>query len=323
MFFIVNYANSQTVVSDCSAPDSIIELYKDDAATLALRRIYDNNFTYQDSLIVPQEHMDTVLNALLAVHNAIVLPARDTVVNLNIHSRKNISINAYEIKADTNLPWMQNLLNWNISSGHSQLDLFNGYRQFYISSIFNLTWTNDAWIRFMAPYNYYNIVQLVEPVYYFPGLLGVNTSAPQAYGDGPDITHEVFIDHVQLNYFYKWGDCAAGCTAHRKWTFNVYYDCTVEYVGSSGDELLPSAEVNPVQLTQLEVSPNPTTGIIVLTGMGEGTYSYTITNLQGQLVEHELNTLEKVINISHLTSGQYILSVGNDKEISRSRIIKL
>jgi len=322
IFFCVHSVRSQTVVSSCSAPDSILALYRDDAATMALRRIYDNSYTYVDSAVLPQESMDTVLNALVAVHNAISLPARDTVVNFNIRSIKDHAINSYEIKGDTNLAWMQNLLNWTTTSGHSQLDAFNSNYGFYVASIQNSSWNNYAYIRFLAPNDYYNIFQLIEPVYYFPQMLGVNPLVPGLFGDGPDITHEVFTDHVQLDYYYKWGDCPSGCTAYRKWTFKVYYDCSVEYLGSSGEVLFPTAELNPIPLDKMVVSPNPSTGVIALSDVS-GVYNYTITDLRGQLVDQEFNRSEKEIDLSRLPSGQYILTVMNAEGISRTKIIKM
>lgn len=98
----------QIVPSSCSAPDSILSKYNDDADRLALRKIYRNNLTYKDSINIPQEHSDTVLNALIAVYNATTLPARDTVVNMfDIHSFPEIIMNGIEVAADSNLSWMQ------------------------------------------------------------------------------------------------------------------------------------------------------------------------------------------------------------------------
>ena len=68
-------AFSQAVPSSCTAPASIVSKYRKDANRLALRKIYLKNLPYQDSVLIPKTHADTVLNALVAVHNAGSLPA--------------------------------------------------------------------------------------------------------------------------------------------------------------------------------------------------------------------------------------------------------
>ncbi|HKK67201.1 MAG TPA: hypothetical protein VJ946_03280, partial [Bacteroidales bacterium] len=52
----------QIVESSCEAPDSIVQKYQDDADVLTLRKFYENDLPWADSIEIPDEHSDTVLN---------------------------------------------------------------------------------------------------------------------------------------------------------------------------------------------------------------------------------------------------------------------
>ena len=95
VFFIVTHSViSQTVVSSCSASDSVKALYIEDADRLALKKIYAQNLADTNSIITSQVHADTVLKALIAVYNATLLPARNAIVShYNIHSFPNLAPN--------------------------------------------------------------------------------------------------------------------------------------------------------------------------------------------------------------------------------------
>ena len=115
--------NGQTIQSSCVTQDSVLEQYREDADRLALRKIYRQNLTYRDSIVIPAIHSDTVLNALIAVYNAISLPARDTVVSMfNLHSFNNPMTNYIEVDADSNSLWMQQLKIGNIPTGSIYID---------------------------------------------------------------------------------------------------------------------------------------------------------------------------------------------------------
>ena len=90
---ISNIAKSQTVPSSCTAADSIVKLYNDDADRLAMRHTFNFNLPYKDSITINKPLHKTYINALLAVFNAINLPARDTVVQLKIHANLGFVLN--------------------------------------------------------------------------------------------------------------------------------------------------------------------------------------------------------------------------------------
>jgi hypothetical protein len=227
---------SQTVVSSCSAPDSIKALYIGDADRLALRKIYNQNLTYTSNVIIPQTHADTVLKALIAVYNATTLPARNSVISqYNIHTFPNPGMNHLEVAADSNLTWMQQLKAGNIPTGNAQVDsLISDYDltlQFYTN--YN-GWFPYHVVSFASDSNY-NLPPLTD---LFENVPGVMFSDPgTVIGDGNDISATIYPNYVQLAYSIGWEDCPSGCIYRHYWTFNVYYNCSVEYLGESGTNI--------------------------------------------------------------------------------------
>lgn len=283
---------SQTVSSSCSASNSLTALYIDDADRLALRKIYAQNLTYKDSIIIPQTHADTVLKALIAVHNATTLPARDTVVSLlNIHTFPNPILNTLYVVASPTLSWMQQLNQGNIPTGNTQIDgLISTYS--LIIQNYSAMFANQHVVTFKSNNNY-NLQPLTD---LFENISGVDYSEPDGVvGDGNDIAATIYADHVKLMYFLKWGDCPAGCTALRYWVFNVYYDCSVEYVGSYGTPL-----------------PNVPIPVISVSGLNctNETLTVTISNANYASVNYQPISGSQ-FTLSSSTPTLYSIMVGN------------
>ncbi|MEM7036383.1 MAG: hypothetical protein AAF570_05325 [Bacteroidota bacterium] len=52
-------------------------------------------------------------------------------------------------------------------------------------------------------------------------------------GDGNDIWYTPGQHFETLEYSLGHGDCPAGCTSRDVWTFRIYPDCAVEYMGKT------------------------------------------------------------------------------------------
>jgi hypothetical protein len=80
-----NTTHSQIIPSICTGPDIAVESYKIDATQIAIRKLFDQNLVYKDSIDVPEVHRNTILDALIAVYNT-EIPERDTVIDIfDIH----------------------------------------------------------------------------------------------------------------------------------------------------------------------------------------------------------------------------------------------
>jgi len=322
----IQIVSAQTVPSICTAPDTIVSKYEADADRLALRKIYLDSLPYIDSIIIPQEHSDTVLKALLAVYNATSLPARDTVVVMfDIHSFPYNSLNLFYFAADSNLSWMQALKNGILPSGNQVIDsllsLFN-FSIYQYSSHLGLSLHHSVY--FISESNY-NLLALTSLISTLPDIL---YSQGSGYGgDGYRITDKIYSDHIELTYSTGWGDCPSGCIKRRYWKFNVYFDCSVEYVESYGD-LLPSTGTPPPtgiiepSKNLLIVYPIPTSQSVTVQHSTEvKKENLSIYNLLGVKMQVEVHK-DRQIDLSHLPDGVYFLRIHTEKGIVTRRVVK-
>ncbi len=240
--------NAQIVPSSCTAPQTIIEKYKADADRLALGKIYARNLSFIDSIKIPKAYSDTFLNALIAVYNATSLPARDTVVSLlDIHSWPTIELNSIYISADSNLSWMQQLRLGNIPTGNSSIDsLISAYHFFTIEKYSDWDGILNYHTVTLESDSNYNMRALAEIFEAHPDIIIAEPAT--TVGDGDHIEngylHSLFPpnDHIQLIFVAGWNDCYSGCVDQRRWRFNIYFNCSVEYVGSTGSALVASID---------------------------------------------------------------------------------
>ena len=319
LLIISNFSNAQVIQSDCSAPDSIVDLYNEDAQRLTLDRIFDQNFPYVDSVIIPTSYSDTVLKALIAVYNAFGIPERDTVIDmLDIHSRTTISMNNFYLSADSLLGWMQNLSLGNLNTGQSVLDDIIATYGFTLTSYSPHPIQSFATAIFLSNDNY-NLQPITDAIETITGVWWAESN--NWGGDGSTIYSTIYPNYVELTYRYAWGDCPAGCTGERAWKFKVYYDCSVEYIGTEGSVLPPTASINIKETTPLCLYPNPFCNSISIDGV-KGIYSYQILNLNGEIIT-EGTSSNMNIHLNELVKGSYIISIQSDNQTSRKRIIKL
>ena len=229
--FLLQAAAAQTVPSDCTASGNIETIYADDADRLALRHVLTNFLPEKDSVEIPEALSDSVLRALIAVYNATPLAARDTVVSmLDIHTFPLPVMTRFYIAADSSLPWMQALENNIFPTGNTTIDNMLTNFNLAVTSYYQLS-TYDM-VIFQSGDNY-NLLALMDAITAIPG---VQFAEPDGiFGDGDDISAMLFPGYTQLTYSHGWGDCPSGCIHRRYWQFNVYPDCSVEFVTSYGD----------------------------------------------------------------------------------------
>ena len=308
----------------CSAPDSIIDKYQEDADRMALRKIYRLHLPYEDSIEIPQIISDTFLNALLAVYNATHIPERDTVVTmLDIHTFPATYINKIVVAADTALYWMQLLRQNIIPTGYIPLDSLIAKYDLSIDEY--STWISFHTVTFKSAENL-NIPALADA---FETLDEVDFADHKViHGDGADISEEPFIiidpfpdgSFLNLFYTYGWGDCPSGCTVSRTWWFKIFENCHVEFVNAFGSPL-PYTSLQPISPNKSKVFPNPCHEYISLKDI-QVPFEYAFFNFSGQIVEQGRVSAYNPIDVSGLLPGGYILKIKTDDRISTHKIIK-
>lgn len=318
LFLSTSTVIGQVVSSSCTAHDSIVEKYEYHAAQLALRRIYSEGFPTQFDEIIASESRDSIMQALIAVYNATSVPARDTVVAFDIYPTQEVGMRWIDITADSNSSWMQELLDFNQVTGNTALDdLISTYAASVVYAS-NPPWSIYAIAR-LELNDYYNLPLVVDN-YSLDTLTGFTSINLISGGlDSDDLYYEVFKGYRQLNYVHKWGDCPSGCTYSRTYSFNVYPNCSVEYLGSYGD---PYASISEIKYGALYVN-NPVIDHLIVYNDHQAIedYSYSIYNSQGQ-VAIEGFASDKKIDCSKLENGIYFIQFSTNRKDYILKVLK-
>jgi hypothetical protein len=315
------FANGQVVESSCEAHDSIVEKYQDDADVLTLRKFYENDLPWADSIEIPDEHSDTVLNALLSVWNAEGLAARDTIVDmLDIHSRELYAVNLIYVGADSTLAWMQELESGSLPCGNDTLDSLITRYSLDIVEYLKDDYDILHWARFDGAINLNMgpLGRLIKPIY---GVQYVDTLVNTVL-DGDRIDCSINSEFIELIYSYGWGDCLNGCMYRRYWEFRVYYDCSVEFIDSYGNALpFGSVGIQP-KSPPVEIYPNPANDYVKIKGIGEQDipFEYAVYNTAGVKVFSGKNIDASINFMSVLNNGLYILELNTKEKTIRKKI---
>jgi len=306
--------NSQIVQSSCVATQTIIDLYEADAARLAVRHTYAVADPYKDSVGLKPGLKGRYLDALLAVYNATALTVRDTVISLfNVHTNQLPGVTNINIEASPNLIWMQQ-----ISQNQSPTTntLINGLINQYNLNYTYIQNSNFDMVAFYSPIGI-NLKPLVQK---FALEATIDTVYADAiWNDARNITDSLDNNFVGLNYSIGWGTCADTCDLRHTWSFKVYNDCRVEYLGEFGPPIYTALK----QLASndaLSVSPNPTSEFINVKNLKGGAWIYLI-NSAGQTVEKKYMESEGELSVNTLAKGIYNLLVVEGIQIKNHRII--
>ncbi len=325
-------AHADKVASSCDAPDSVKAVYKEDAQRIALSRIYRTGAPEMQNAQIPQSWTDTIMRALLAVYNA-PLPKTDTaeghVVDLlKIHSRAYqakdqhaYSLTEFTLGVDKSQQWVIDLQNKVFPTANAQVNgLMNKYH-INVNNVFVSPNTPYVVLHTDSPYNMHPVADEWLKV------TGVNKKELFGYMDGDYlIADEVTNEYVRLVYSYGYNDCPAGCISRKNWAYKVYYDCSVEFVGSWHGRLeMPTIPTNipycPAYYTNT-LFPNPFTDRIVIDH--NQTYDgYVITDVTGKVVKSGVLTENTITGLGDVPKGMYIITLTKDNIVSlKTKMIK-
>lgn len=327
IFYNILNVSAQTFPSSCVVSDSVKSAYYLDANQLALRMIINQNLPSKDSIEVPEIYINQVARELYAVYN-LETSERDTVIKLfNTHAfpttyRGDILSSVF----------------FNSNPIADSLQVIPEVDSFCVKYNIYLEYThtlggNTQYIYDIDPkYNQKAIINFLEPFF------GSNSIIPDVggsgvYGIGPqtDIKREVFSNYSELEYRYLWGDCEMGCAFNHNWRFRIYPDCSVEYLGSYGDQLPNTLAVTTENQSEvINVYPNPTTDKLNFSiPMDQNQVEISIFDITGKKVQfHNIknspskdNVLRQSIDISNLSEGLYLCNFSFDgKQILRKFI---
>lgn len=317
---------SQGVSVRCNLIDSCAYKYVDDACRLAIRHTFRVNGTYKDSGMIDQQLRDRYLKALIAVYNSTNIPARDTVISwLNIHTLSSQpTLREFGIQADSNLIWMKNFRNNVIPCGQATIDAVMQKYGMQKTHYSTYPFGSQHLVRLNASFNFNSLPVGVYLMQQVPGI----SLAGSFYsgGDGIDIWDSLNVNFVELVYYYRWGDCIAGCMYYKYWIFRVYNDCTVEYRGTQQNRPLPPWASLPTEraaTARITVSPNPATNSIEIKTGVNTEFTIDVLDISGRNVIHTRASGSAAdVNISELPPGPYVLRLLTNEEQSMAKFIK-
>jgi hypothetical protein len=320
---------AQPVQSFCSGPTSLQNLYNEDAWYIAhdVQSLSDSIYMTK-TLDIPVDVKNKVLDCLLAVYNA-DLPARDTVIQkFDIHALKQIDLQQIELYLDTSHAWTHKILeNMPGATGNIYMDsLANRYGfQVEFVQIFP-AWVQgfDALVRIKTS-EYVNTEYLAEVL---GSLQGIPFSNAVTYGNDSDrIFFKERDTFSEITYRHGWDDCPAGCINSRDWLFRVYEDCSVEFVASYGDLLLPINDLPEVTFTT-KIFPNPATDQIniEMKDLKGDMVQLQLLNVDGSQLEYYIlpsfnGEITKKLDISDLKSGVYSLTLTNENQVFSQKFV--
>lgn len=322
MLSLSGIAYCQRVSSVCNINEHLLALYKNDADRLAIRHVNHTGSPYKDSVRINEKISKQYLTALIAVHNATQLAARDTVVRfLDIHTY-NPGLNTLVVIADSNLVWMTNLrYNRFPIRDHTIEQMMSTYslkKSFYSGLL------QPSMVVFKTDHNM-NLAPLAVKMKSHVGVAAAE--AEYLYGDGNDIRDSINDEFVELTYSFGWQDCPEGCVLRRYWKFRVFTDCSVEYSGSYGSYLEASILLNVLEnesaFTDIRVYSNPVKSKVYLEcpAMKGRKISVTLKNKKGNVVYFlkELKTPQE-IDMLLFSNGVYQLELNDN---NNKKVIKL
>jgi len=330
---MITTIKGQTVASNCTAADSIIKKYKDDADRLALSRTSQLNDAYNDSVEIDKPMSNTYLRALLAVYNATALPARDTVVRLlHIHKYPSEMINqmVFNTSAST-YSWAQNIQNGISPSGYAALDSVMSRYHLYVQN-FSYFQGSTSPVPDIVTLQRDSNMNVPALMHIFTSFVPFAFSPGQniIFGDGPQIADSITTNFIQLKYIFKWYDCPNGCLDQRTWIFRVYNDCSVAYLGSFGDAVAPLFTVglpeNTINQNNWRISPNPSNGYCTL-HLSAGNFKLRLSDITGgairdQAVYIKPGESDYPLKVDDLPRGIYFLSLQSEnKSASTKKLI--
>lgn len=320
LVFVFTNVFSQIVPSSCELTGDI-DTYIEDAKRLKLRQYLSDSSALADSVLIPVSEYYPVLENLMAVRNANTILEVDTINDLTIHTLPAPWMHRIFLQLDTTFSWAGNLFEGNFITGNSSVDSIITNYDLVIEEIYN--WPSGNYVTLYSSFllNDYALANL------FTGIEGVIESSPSTLGgDGSDIFYTDSIGFAYITYRFGDGDCLSGCIINRYWNFKVYPDCSVEFMGATGNNL----DYLPVQdfyfENQFQIYPNPlhSTCTIKLNSSVEYPTILQVFDLQGKEVfTQEIYSEQESISLEKLTPGYYHASIKNESMILNASFIKL
>ncbi|MFK7808313.1 MAG: T9SS type A sorting domain-containing protein [Saprospiraceae bacterium] len=333
LLFAISSVEAQSVSSSCVAEDSLNSYYHFDATKLAVRNLYNNASTDTSSVVVSEVYINEIMRALVAVHQAYDLPARDEVVDFyNIHALEAPATNRFVLYADTSHLWVRSWMNNELITELEEVnELVDSFELFFPRSselIFDEQLGQTLVKVHFQSEEHLNLQPLLD---LFRNIDGVVFCEKEIYQGEieKDIqyTANTTENYVDLIYRYGWENCESGCRNEHFWNFRIYMsDCSVEFLSDSGSPLLVN---NLNSISQVLTYPNPTSDFVnvKIVGPANADFIYRLHDAYGQLIESKdlgfhNGLINLQIDLSTLPVGVYFITLSHEGQLLTERVMR-
>ncbi len=317
------------IQSNCNANSVLLKYYDKDIKHLALKRVFDVNSSYKDSIIIPESYQDTIRKGLAAIYNITTLDERDSVFdNYCIHQEISYSMfKKINVGVDASCPWLQQWQDLKTTTGNTALDNLLSKYGFTVTSFFksirvaSLTTTQDI-----------NVRPLCDLIEKFEGVKYAEPSPPA--GDGDEIIYKKVGNDRFYDFTLGYGDCQSGCIGEHTFKFKVDNNCAVDFLGVF-DRFISNTPIpkpincnitktsinNSIIKESIKIYPNPANNNIFVESNQNG--KVEIFNLQGQLIVNTtINETITKVDMSNLPRGVCIVKATFGNEVVIKKVIK-
>ncbi len=320
----LNFLYAQTP-SSCIIPQQLADGYYRDIRQLATNDLFQTLSPDTDLVTIPQPSIDPIIEGMAAILNS-QLPESDSVFNIYCVHNFNGWPYEYEgflVSIDTNFSWTQAWKNLITITGDPLMDTITSRYGLHITDFYDWSFGTYA---LLATDSAWNPDALIDTFQLVPGVL----SAEQNYilGNAGNITYTDNGTERIYEFYFEFNDCFDGCDNYRKWTFKVYPNCSVDYMGFVDYGIfgvlplpapvncnlytsLPKTDVNHKQLS---IYPNPANDFITIQLPEKINSNFQIMDVNGKIVKQVkiTNTLMR-LEVSDLPEGVYILKSSDEK----------
>ncbi|MCH2045882.1 MAG: hypothetical protein MK212_17320 [Saprospiraceae bacterium] len=222
-------------VNDNQLPEYLKQVYKRDATRLAIRLLNKEQRLSQQTVDVPEELVQGVYNALIAVRVS-DFSAIDSIAEMyNVRTFPVPNVENLILIAEPDAEWLQPLIQRRDSTGSPHIN--NAIRKNNLA-LSKMVYLDEERIGLvLQARSPINIPALSMQFFTEIGVGAIEEVLP--YGDGNDITIQRTKDGWEVIYSVRFGNCVSQCQKAHNWEFGVSENGEVSYVGSSGHTIPP------------------------------------------------------------------------------------
>lgn len=227
-------------VNDNLLPKYLKVIYKKDAARLALRLINKEQRISKQTIRVPEELVQAIYNALVAVRTS-DYSAIDTISSkYNVRSFPIPNVESIILVFEHDAPWVEPLKQRQDTTGSVTINsLIREYNLVMTRMVYLDEERAGLVLQSREPLN---MPALMMKFFTSEGVGSIEEILP--YGDGNDINIVRTGDGWEIVYNVKFGNCVNQCQKFHEWKFTVSEGGEVAYIGGAGHTIPPWINAN-------------------------------------------------------------------------------